>query len=146
MKTFDTLRNTRPTAGRQPTQETNMDHKPFVRLAAQRNTEAAYEAIINPQFIKFVVPSSETQVGKSIVHLVRTSENRNTVAATLKLEALAREIPSLREVQIYSTSSREVTGPGLVNLGCVVELTENPGYVHLEFVDGEQLNVVGKLI
>lgn len=122
-----------------------MDRKPFVRLAAQRNTEAAYEAIINPQFIKFVLPSSETQVGKSIVHLVRTSENRNTVAATLKLEALARDIPTLTAVQIYSTSSREITGPGLVNLACVVEMTENPGYVNLEFIDGEHLNVVGKL-
>lgn len=123
-----------------------MERKPFVRLAAQRNTEAAYEAIVNPQFIKFVLPSSESQVGQSIVHLVRTSENRNTVAATLKLEALASEIPTLTPVQVYSTSSREITGPGLVNLACVVEMTENPAYVSLEFVDGEQLNVAGRLV
>lgn len=123
-----------------------MTNNQFVRMPAISTTEAKYEAIVNHHFINHAVPSRPGQVGKSIVTMARDPDGRDTVACTHDLDTLARMISALTPVQVYDTARGEVSSRGLVNMARVVRITEHEKFSHLAFVDGEHINVAGKLI
>jgi hypothetical protein len=117
----------------------------FIKMRAEHNTEKKYDAIINHHFINFAVPSNSGQVGRTIITLTRVPGATNTVASMDDLDTLAQKISHLSPVEVYSTSTRAVVGPGLVNLARVIQITEHEKYLHLAFLDGETLNVTNRL-
>jgi hypothetical protein len=136
----------RPIAGRQPTTGDTMNSSQFIRIPAERNTEQKYEAIINHHLINFVIPSNSGQVGKSIITLARGPEKKNIVATMYDLDTLAAKISHLTPVQVYSTGMGSPAGAGLVNLSRVIQITEYQGFLNLEFVDGDYINVTNRLV
>lgn len=123
-----------------------MTHNQFIRMPAQSTTLAKYEAIINRHFINYAVPSNDRQVGETIVTLAPGRNGSNTVASMYDLATLARKISHLTPVRVYSTSRGEVSGPALVNMERVVQITEYEKFINLTFIDGDDINVVDRLV
>lgn len=121
----------------------------FVRLSVQQVIGPEYVSFINQHFIDFAIPSSNGQVGKTILTLAAEKNGHNRVATADDIDALAQKISSLTPVQVYYSGlnkETEVTGPGLVNMTRVLQITEHEKYVTLTFVDGETIRVTNRLV
>jgi hypothetical protein len=118
----------------------------FTKIKAQSSLEQFYEVIIDPTCINHVSQSVRGQAGSSIIVLAArplAEAGGRLIPAVEKLSDLQARFPHLTPVTLYSTAHGKVTGPGLVNLGNVVEIDDplNKNFVLLYFSDGSKIVV-----
>lgn len=118
----------------------------FTKIKAQSSLEKFYEVIIDPVCINHVSESLPGQAGSSIIVLAArplAEAKGRLVPAVDRLEDLQARFHHLTDVELYSTAYGKIIGPGLVNLGNVVEIDEpaDKNYVLLYFADGSNITV-----
>lgn len=118
----------------------------FTSIKAENSLKDFYETIINPKCINHVYQSASAQAGNSIIVLaVRPAKPaaKHSIATIDSLTDLEARFPHLIPVEFYGTASGKSAGPGLVNLGSVVEIdnSRNKDFIVLYFADGTDVAV-----
>lgn len=114
----------------------------FVTIKAQNTMEALYDAVLNADYINYIVPSMAGQAGRSIIKMALIAGESNGgagCAAMDDLTALKSRLPNLRQVSVYSTGQGLPVGPALVNWERIMRIFNEESHVKLHFVDGDEL-------